>query len=434
MCKIIITLLRALPIFFFVLLLNSSFDQLLSASLILTWFTWLWLHKYLSEIWENSKVTFYWNSILLGTNKFKSFINNVSYRNRNKVIMLFLYSYESNIRWSSVLSTLGLFGIGKLINEPLKSGNYSIVAIPLLLLALTLLILEIFSLIINHLIFKPLKLSRNTKVKVFLRVKFYLIISFITIMLTSIITLFNIKYQFNVSILSSRWSELTYKANYSILRFDSYAIFNELLTSFKIAIASIFLAFIFSLIASFFTNDKSVNKYIKVLGKILLALLRTIPITLFFYFSIYLYYSREFILILALSFVTMRSMSKFFTESINNIDQKLIDNYLLINNNKVLLYWNFIIPRVIKDFYSYAAFRFELIFRNIINYASFAIVGIGPRLNEYKFKGEWDNVGALTLVIWLTLIAIELITTIIKYHRSIISFLKFKIKEPNIRF
>ncbi|BAH69868.1 hypothetical protein MBIO_0603 [Mycoplasmopsis fermentans PG18] len=429
--KIIITLLRTLPIFFFVFLFTSSFDRLLSASLILTWFTWLWLHKYLCELWENSKVNFYWNSILLGQNKFASFINNVSYRNKNKVIVLFLYSFESNIRWSSVLSTLGLFGIGELINNPLKSGNYSVIAIPLLYLALILLILEIYSLIINHLIFNPLKLEINNKIKGLVRVKLYLIISFSLIFLTSVITLINIKYQFNLDIFKSRWSELTYKANYSILKSESYSIFKELLITIKITIASIFLAFIFSIFASFFANDKTNNKFVKIISKMLLAFFRTIPITLFFYLSINLYYSREVILILALSFTTMRSMSKFYTESINNIDQKLIGNYLLLNKNKITLYFEFILPRVIKDFYSYAAFRFELIFRNIINYGTFAAVGLGARLNYYQNKNEWQKVGALILIFWLCLISIELITTLIKYHKSITIWLKFKIKSLN---
>ncbi|RMX35715.1 ABC transporter permease [Mycoplasmopsis fermentans] len=430
--KIIITLLRTLPIFFFVFLFTSSFDRLLSASLILTWFTWLWLHKYLCELWENSKVNFYWNSILLGQNKFASFINNVSYRNKNKVIVLFLYSFESNIRWSSVLSTLGLFGIGELINNPLKSGNYSVIAIPLLYLALILLILEIYSLIINHLIFNPLKLEINNKTKCLARVKLYLIISFSLIFLTSVITLINIKYQFNLDIFKSRWSELTYKANYSILKSESYSIFKELLITIKITIASIFLAFIFSIFASFFANDKTNNKFVKIISKMLLAFFRTIPITLFFYLSINLYYSREVILILALSFTTMRSMSKFYTESINNIDQKLIDNYLLLNKNKITLYFEFILPRVIKDFYSYAAFRFELIFRNIINYGAFAAVGLGDRLNYYQNKNEWQKVGALILIFWLCLISIELITTLIKYRKNIIVWLKFKIKKPKL--
>ncbi len=59
-----------------------------------------------------------------GNSKTKAFFKEIYPRVKNRIIALFIFSFESNMRWASILGALTLPGIGKLIYYASKQITY----------------------------------------------------------------------------------------------------------------------------------------------------------------------------------------------------------------------------------------------------------------------------------------------------------------------
>lgn len=105
--KFIIIVLRLLPELFFIYLFQISADKTLAINLIFSWFTWLWLHEYFSQVIENANFEiFYWLT-KIKQNKFTAFFKEIWPQISPKILNYIFYAFESNIRWSTILSKLG---------------------------------------------------------------------------------------------------------------------------------------------------------------------------------------------------------------------------------------------------------------------------------------------------------------------------------------
>ncbi|WP_051590861.1 PhnE/PtxC family ABC transporter permease [Mycoplasmopsis felifaucium] len=420
--KIIILLLRSIPVFFFLALFKSGFDKLLLATLMLAWFTWLWLHKYICDIFETSETKFYSNDLLLGKSKFKSFINNVSLRNENKIIMLFIFSFESNLRWTTILSSAGLVGIGNFIVIS-KNSDLAYVGIPLVLLLASLLVLELINIAINQLLFKPktiLPLAKNASIKrMFLRPELYCWVLFGIILAISISTLFKINYSvFNFEGIKHSFKSLM-EPDYSYLIKDSARIWQSFFAIIKIASGALFVSFFISLFIALLGNNKLFPKAVSIVIKIILLLIRVIPVVLLFILFKIIYISAEACLFIIIVISTSRSMSKFFIESINAVSDIQINNLKTFGVSKFKILSRFIYPAVKHELLTYTIFRFELAYRNLINLGPLSAVGIGAMLYTYMSKDfSLPKVSALMLPIMISIILIECLNYSISYIRK----------------
>ena len=123
-------------------------------------------------------------------------------------------------------------------------------------------------------------------------------------------------------------------------------------------------------------------------------------------------------MVLSLFYPTMASLSKFFIESINAIDDKDINNLRLKNWSNFKIFWNFILPKIKKDLFSYSTFRFELIFRNTITYGSFCAIGVGTSLYVYLYdtlRLDYRVAAGYMLPIIIVILIIQLLVWIIKF-------------------
>ncbi|TPE57191.1 ABC transporter permease, partial [[Mycoplasma] falconis] len=129
--KALIIFLRLFPELFFIYFFTMSFDKSLAINLIFIWFTWLWMHEYLSQSIENCNFTIFYHLIKIQKSKFKAFRQEIWPQFRIKFFNYSFYAFESNIRWSAILSTLGFGGIGSLINPASLTNYFNQILIPL---------------------------------------------------------------------------------------------------------------------------------------------------------------------------------------------------------------------------------------------------------------------------------------------------------------
>ncbi|WP_406617503.1 hypothetical protein [Mycoplasmopsis adleri] len=419
--KIVILILRSIPVFFFLALFKSGFDKLLLATLILSWFTWLWLHKYLVDIFETTNIKYFQNDLLLGKSNFKAFLNDVSIRNKSKIIMLFVFSFESNLRWTTILSSAGLIGIGNLIVVNYFK-DFAYIGIPLTLLLIVLILLEGITIFLNYLIFKPKEININKKYskikRLFLRSDFYCWFLLIVMVAIFISTLFQINY----SVLSAKSIQDTFysmiKPDYSYLVSNSKTIWYNFWIIIKIGYAGTLISFFLSLLIAILGNNKLNHFVFPIFTKLLLLIARIIPIALLF-IMLRIIYQPEATLLLIIIFSISRSMSKFFIESINNVDEVKINNFKVFGYSKHRILVRYILPEVWSELITYTIFRFELSFRNLINLGPLSTVGIGSLLYSFMSKdNELDKVSALILPIMISIILIECINYGLMYFKK----------------
>ncbi|MDE6082569.1 MAG: hypothetical protein K2F52_01670, partial [Malacoplasma sp.] len=146
--KIFIVLLRAFPTVVFIYFFTNFFSKDLSLVLVLFWFSWIWLHKYMIEIYNNLNYYPFFNLVIQGNSKIYAYLKTIIPQINNKFISLFLYSFDANMRWSSLLGTLGLAGIGELIEK--ASNQFEAMGIPVLTIMVFMILLECFVFVLNR--------------------------------------------------------------------------------------------------------------------------------------------------------------------------------------------------------------------------------------------------------------------------------------------
>lgn len=416
--KLFILILRSVPEFFFINLFKSGFDKLLLATLVLTWFTWLWVHKYLVDIFEQADTKYYENSILLGNKKIKAFMKDVSKRNENKIIMLFILSFEANLRWTTLLSSAGLVGLGNFIITNSVYSNYKTVGIPIVLLLLVLVFLELLSILINKLVFKPKQVEKNNKLKwVFNRSKIYLWALFIVFFGIAISVFFKIDYKaFNNELLSHTFKEMT-QPNYAVLKQKSWEIFKSFWIMIKLIFASIYVAFFISIFIAFIGNNKINSPVGSIVVKIILVILRTIPAVLIYELAVIVHFPEATLFIVLVISLT-RSLSKFYIEAVNNISSIKIQNLKARKLNRFIIFYKFIYKEVKSEFSNYLYFRFESAFRKLISFGAISAIGLGGIMYQFMNNDMNNEVAAITLLIMIVVIMIELVSYFIAYLQT----------------
>jgi len=122
--------------------------------------------------------------------------------------------------------------------------------------------------------------------------------------------------------------------------------------------------------------------------------------------------------ILALAIHTAGALGKLFAEVVENIDMKPVDGVLASGGNWLQKVRFAVLPQVASNFASYALLRFEINVRGAAVLGFVGAGGIGQLLIEYVRKFYYVDVGAVLIIIILTVMMIDYGTEKIR-HRLI---------------
>ncbi|MCU4706644.1 hypothetical protein [Mycoplasma sp. CSL7503-lung] len=379
------------------------------------------MHRYFNDIIENSEVKKYWTEINLRKSKFLSFYKNVVLNNKNRFIMNSLLAYESNVRWSSILGSIGIYGIGIFIDAYKEKFEY--LSISLFYIIILLILLELFLVLFNKFIgIRSSKQTKNINFNKTFQYNYKKFISIILLILILIVFIFGfidlLKDDFSlnnfkkylVSLLSSDFSYL--KNNWTFYYIDY-------VWAFIYTYQAIFLAVIFSILYSFLMVEKLLSLKVTILAKFLIIILKSIPAIVYFYFIIILF-SQETTFIFMLSVIAFRALSKQIAEKVNSKINKKVLTLISLGFSKWKIYWIYLLPQIRKDIYSFVFFEFEGTYRNAINYGIFTgVISINSNIEHFESRDKYEFILPLMLPSIIFFVILEFSLFLIKYRTRI---------------
>lgn len=426
----IMLILRSIPELVFIQLFILSIQNELSLLLVYIWFTWLWLHKYYEELLVSVDLEAYKISLMQGNSKTKAFFKEIYPRVKNRIIALFIFSFESNMRWASILGALTLPGIGKLIYYASKQITYfNELGIPLLVLMVFVLLLEVLNYIFKRYLFEAktkviLPKKDETKASYYNRLskkanvrRIIIILIFVLFATVSIVTFATTSIKIHNLDATKEFFKHVFNPDFSHFSFKSTDVHHNpillIWNSLQFSFASLFICIVLTIISIRLQSLNLNRLYVAATARSLNVLVRLIPTTVLFYTFFNIFPSPITLLMLVVSIHQMCSQSKQLTEVVDNLDIEIINNMQMqgYTNNQIFL--KYVLPAIKVDFISMTIFYFELIFRNSITYYVLANqeLHIGRNINKYLDTRSYQPRIALSYV-WLSCFSILLINII----------------------
>ena len=418
--SIIVNVFRFLPILMVIYYIQLSYTKELGLFIVLLWFTWLWAHKYLIEIYRNIDYSLYFQRILEGNNKFISFFKTVFHQVNTRVVSLFLYSFESNVRWSTILGTLGLTGIGQLIQQ--GTEDFSTMGIPVLMISVFLVFLEILIFTFKKVFIeekipfvkKEFNENRYLKYRKFKKVFSIVLI----IVLISFIVYAFVSSDFNSLKNDSGkvFIEQVFAPDWSILKSSSLTIpIWQQIVNLLGQIIVVLTISILVLLLTLFLGNKFLFKKTYFLIHILNSIVRAIPpiVILFLVDSIYFDTSSALTIALAISLST--TLFKIINEKNEKIDSYSIQIMFLSGHSRSVIFKNYVLYKIRNDIVTVGIFECENTFRNLIIYGSYSgATEISSQL-DYLFKRSlYDKMGAFFWLIFICIIVINILLSMFR--------------------
>ncbi|KDE44672.1 ABC transporter permease subunit [Metamycoplasma hyosynoviae] len=378
--KIFFTILRILPEIIFIYYFSNSFSKKMSVVMIFALFNWVWLHEYFTQMFENANYTFYFHLLKNSCSKFKAFQTEILPQIKIKILNLLLYTFESNIRWSVIISKLGFLGIGTLLNSPTINISYfRELLIPLFVLVFFLVIIEFSFNLIKKYIYETkttINERKHFKHKIYKRLFNWLIFIFlVSFIIFNIIYLKDIKfYPSNSTEYFKDFFNPSFKEINNNLGKSTFYIVELLLLIFTCN----FLVFIFTYISLFLLNKKMNNKYYSAFIRITNVIFRNVPIIILFLFTSPIFKNPQVAFIIGFAihstFVINKNMDEYINYDGYEKNIELLHSYGM---SKWKIYRTYLRPKIASNFITFFTFEIEKNTRNFINYGIFASSTIG---------------------------------------------------------
>ncbi|WP_129622182.1 hypothetical protein [Mycoplasmopsis glycophila] len=325
-----------------------------------------------------------------------SFYKNVFLYNKNKYLMNFFLSFESNVRWSSIFGFIGIKGIGEFFKMYEKQPQH--LGITIFVLVLVLFIIEIFLFILKNYLFVPVALKTSDKSTIYKwkyiyksAIKLFLLIFLVGLIIYSVVDLIlkvGSSKIVDKHLLYNFWNTY-WKFDFSDIVKDPsiYLIYWSL---FKQTFVAISFGFFGAIFYAYFASDKLHKPATSLFLKFLLSVFKAIP-TLILFFIINPLFSTKQAYILILSFGAFKAIVKQLIESVGLIKSKELEMHLNLGWTKPRFYLNYILPKIWRRLIGYMLFEFEGTYRNAINYSLFVGIGVYGRINNKYIKEDAEN-------------------------------------------
>lgn len=418
--SIIVNVFRFLPILMVIYYIQLSYTKELGLFIVLLWFTWLWAHKYLIEIYRNIDYSLYFQRIIEGDNKFISFFKTVFHQVNTRVVSLFLYSFESNVRWSTILGTLGLTGIGQLIQQ--GTQDFSTMGIPVLMISVFLVFSEILIFTFKKVFIeekipfvkKDFNENRYLKYR-----KFKKVFSIVSILvLISFIVYAFVSSDFNSLKNDSGkvFIEQVFAPDWNILKSSSLTIpIWQQIVNLLGQIIVVLTISILVLLLTLFLGNKFLFKKTYFLIHILNSIVRAIPPIAILFLVDSIYFDTSSALTIALAISLSTTLFKIINEKNEKIDSYSIQIMFLSGYSRCMIFKNYVLYKIRNDIITVGIFEFENTFRNLIIYGSYSgATEISSQL-DYLFKRSlYDKMGAFFWLIFICIIVINILLSMFR--------------------
>lgn len=364
------------------------------------------LRERVEEIGEN-KI----NSILsVGASKIQLMKYSVMPEIKKHIISVFFIVLESNIRSATILGFVGAGGIGQIMWRDLNHLRFDNLATIILILFMLVLSIDFLSLIIrsdkriiNY------KIKNYNEFRIYKYLKKLLIVFFILGILVILKNYFNITIERFIKGLIQGKLILVRMCHLNIKYFPK--IIEGIWDSFIIALFATFFSGVLGLILSFFAAyNSSPNKLISFIFKGLINIMRTMPpmiVAIIFFRGIG---PGKVAGALALTVYTSGTLTKMYSEIIENINKNIEDSIKSTGAKKIAIYISGLFKETYLSFIGILLYRLESNIRNSTILGIIGAGGIGTLLNMNIMWRNWENVGLIVLSIGIMIGSIDILS------------------------
>ena len=155
------------------------------------------------------------------------------------------------------------------------------------------------------------------------------------------------------------------------------------------------------------SNNINSSKLILVFTRIILSLVRTIPVLITALIMTYIFGIGTFAGTIAIGIFSFGIVTKMLYEQIETVN---MDAYMAIQStgaSKIRAFFNGVMPQILPSFLSISLYTFEINVRNAAILGYVGAGGIGLLINERIGWRDYDKVGAILVVLFITVILIE---------------------------
>ena len=323
------------------------------------------------------------------------------------IISVFFIVFETNIRSATILGLVGAGGVGQIMWRDLNHLRYDNLSTLILILFLTILFIDLFSLYIRKsLLNKHLKyksIGQYKKIKVFKGV--FIPISIMTLTFF-ILDLLDISYE--------RWLIGINQTKEMVIRMMKIDIsyypqfFHGIGESFFIAVFATMVGAVLTFFLAYFTAyNISPKRRISFLLKGIINILRTFPpiITAIIFFRGI--GPGPLAGAMALSLYTTGVLTKMYSEVLENTEENVKNSILSTGASNLQTYILGLFPHTFSNFVSLTLYRLESNIRNATILGIIGAGGIGTMLSMNITWRNWEKVGLLLLGVSLMVMVID---------------------------
>lgn len=187
-----------------------------------------------------------------------------------------------------------------------------------------------------------------------------------------------------------------------------------LLETFCIAFLGTVVGAVISLPLSFLSATNLVPKWIAIIGRALIAVIRTIPAFVYGLMFIRVAGPGPFAGLLTMSLCSIGMVSKMYIESIEDLDKRILESLDAAGCTTFQKIRYGIIPQLMPDFLSTLIYRFDMNLRDATVLGLVGAGGIGAPLIFAMNSYRWNEVGAILVGLIVLVLIIETISARIR--------------------
>lgn len=410
-------LIRCVPELLYIYLFSSIFNSYLALCFIMFFFSWIWIHKYLLEILNSVDLKNYNISCLQGNSKIKSFFIKIYPIIKNRYLERFLYSFESNLRWGSIVSLIGLPGIGILIKYAQESvTTFNQFLIPSLILWFFLVFLELINLLFKRFLFEDINRKFNENRIIFnlrniiLKILFIILLSFCIYILSGI----EFRVIYSKALINKLKSIFYIKASVFFINNPlEENIYYSIWQSVSFSLVCAALSILFSIFWVRFSNIHLNKRWLFLSFRSLNTFFRSIPIIIIFYILNPLFNNPILLLIFILAMHKSLSFAKQMTQSVDSINKNIINNLKMQMHSNSWIFYKYILVKLRAEYVSIFLIALELSFRYSLTYSIIASDNliIGSKIANI-FNEKINDISLYTPYLWISILLIFLLNLI----------------------
>ncbi len=420
--RFLFSLLRTLPTLVTALLLTFLYGLGTTAgTLSIAVFTFSYCGKLLYEEIESADISPYEAALAQGATKARAALTAVLPQVLPLYLSSVLYSFESSVRYASVLGYVGAGGIGLILNSEMGWRNYPRVGMILLSLFVTVALVEITSTHLRRMLEegnagRKMENGRNATVD-----EMYaagrreapgkIIVPLLAV---ALVVLSGRVLDFSVSD-SSGGRTAALSIVRSVLHPDTsllftfsengvpYLLFETLSTAF---LGTLFGA-VLAVPLSFLSAENITGKYVSWIFRTAVMAVRTVPSFVYALMFIRVTGPGAAAGVLTMSLSSVGMISRMFTEEVENLDRGVTDSLSSLGCSTFERIRYAIVPSLSASFLSILIYRFDVNLRDTSVLGIVGAGGIGAPLVFAVTQYRWNQAGAILLGLGVLVLAVE---------------------------